>query len=110
METKPRRLALYRDKAGRVPFEDWLRALRDVRGRAKILARLERVEEGNLGLTRPVGEGVLELKIDFGPGYRVYLGQDGPTLVVLLCGGDKSTQRADILKAIQYWTDYQSRR
>ncbi|MEG4090340.1 type II toxin-antitoxin system RelE/ParE family toxin [Microcoleus sp. Pol12B4] len=71
--------------------------------------RLDRVRLGNLGNSKSVGEGVCELKIDFGPGYRVYFGQLGSTIVLLLCGGDKSTQEQDIRKAKEYWKEYGER-
>ena len=77
-------------------FASWLRGLRDRLGRAKILARIDRLQEGNPGKTRSVGGGVVEMKIDFGPGYRVYYIQRGELLILLLCGGDKSTQTNDI--------------
>ena len=80
-------------------FADWLTRLRDRQGRAKILARIDRLEDGNPGVIRSVGSGVMEIKIDFGPGYRVYYIQRGKILVVLLCGGDKSTQERDIKRA-----------
>jgi putative addiction module killer protein len=80
-------------------FAAWLSGLRDRRGRAKILARIDRLEEGNPGKTRSVGAGVVEMKIDFGPGYRVYFVQRGEVVIVLLCGGDKSTQDNDIKRA-----------
>jgi putative addiction module killer protein len=73
---------------------------------SRVMARLERVELGNLGDHRGVGDGVFELKIDFGPGYRVYFGLDGSELVVLLIGGAKKTQRRDIEIAKQYWRNY----
>jgi putative addiction module killer protein len=82
-----------------IEFVDWLNHLRDRRGRARILARIQRLEEGNPGQTRGVGSGVFEMKIDVGPGYRVYCTQRGQVLVVLLCGGDKSTQEKDIQRA-----------
>lgn len=97
---------LYRPRSGRCPFEKWLESLGDRRGRAKIRARIARVRAGNLGDCRSVGGGVFELKIDFGPGYRVYFGEAGPAIVILLCGGDKSTQREDIKTAHRYWADY----
>lgn len=76
---------------------------------ARILARLTRVRQGNLGDCKTVGEGVSELRVDYGPGYRVYLGQQGRTLVVLLCGGDKRTQDRDIRLAKQYWREFKDR-
>jgi len=80
-------------------FADWLGGLRDKQGRAKILARIDRLEDGNPGKTRSVGAGIVEMKIDFGPGYRVYYIQRGKLLILLLCGGDKSTQENDIKRA-----------
>ena len=80
-------------------FAVWLSGLRDTQGRAKILARIDRPEDGNPGKTKSVGAGVVEMKIDFGPGYRVYYVQRGQLLVLLLCGGDKSTQTNDIKRA-----------
>ena len=83
-------------------FRQWLSSLKDRQGRARILVRLERIEEGNFGDVQPVGEGVSEVRLHFGPGYRLYFlqEQDG-SVVVLLAGGDKSTQAADIKKAKQ---------
>ncbi|PZA09520.1 type II toxin-antitoxin system RelE/ParE family toxin [Rhodopseudomonas palustris] len=80
-------------------FERWLRNLRDRRARIRILLRLDRLELGNPGDVAPVGEGVSELRIHYGPGYRVYFVERGATVVVLLCGGDKSSQAADIAAA-----------
>ena len=80
-------------------FRKWLTGLRDERARARILKRLERAAGGNLGDAAPVGEGVSEMRIFYGPGYRVYFVQRGEELIVLLCGGDKSTQSADIEEA-----------
>jgi putative addiction module killer protein len=82
-------------------FVRWLEGLRDLRGRAKVLARIERLIGGNPGDTKPVGSGVSELRINFGPGYRVYYLQKGITLIILLAGGDKSSQSKDIQTAIQ---------
>ena len=82
-------------------FAKWLDALRDLRGRARILARIERLATGHEGDVKPVGEGVSEMRIDHGPGYRVYFQQRGKSLVILLAGGDKSTQAADIRTAIR---------
>ena len=80
-------------------FVDWLDNLRDSRAKARIIARLDRMEKGNFGDVRPVGGGVNELRINYGPGYRVYFVRRGPVVVILLCGGDKKTQYADIAKA-----------
>jgi putative addiction module killer protein len=80
-------------------FKRWLKALRDVKAKAKILARIRRLEDGNEGDSAPVGEGISELRIHYGPGYRVYYKRAGTTLILLLCGGDKSTQTKDISKA-----------
>lgn len=110
MEVQPRDIQQYKIPDGKIPFSEWLESLRDFKGKAKIVKRLERVSEGNLGDARSLGEGVWEFKIDFGPGYRVYFGQVETTIVLLLCGGDKSTQEQDISKAKKYWTEYRSRK
>ncbi|MFL6203336.1 MAG: type II toxin-antitoxin system RelE/ParE family toxin [Thermoanaerobaculia bacterium] len=81
-------------------FAEWLDGLRDLRARARIQARIERLAMGNPGDVRPVGEGVSELRIDHGPGYRVYYTKRGQELIVLLAGGDKSTQAEDIQTAL----------
>ena len=80
-------------------FATWLAGLRDERARARILKRLDRAGQGNLGDVAPVGGGVSEMRIFHGPGYRLYFIQRGAELIVLLCGGDKATQRADIEEA-----------
>lgn len=82
-------------------FDHWLRRLKDRQGRLRILARLDRLAAGNFGDVKPVGGGVMELRLAFGPGYRVYLTRRGNQLVLLLCGGDKSSQSDDIIKARQ---------
>ena len=106
MAVQPREIRRYVKPDGRVPFAEWFDALRDTRAKVKIDTRLERVKLGNLGDYRSVGEGVFELRIDYGPGYRVYFGQIGLTIVLLLCGGDKSTQNPDIRTSLEYWTEY----
>ncbi|MGI2902504.1 type II toxin-antitoxin system RelE/ParE family toxin [Tolypothrix sp. VBCCA 56010] len=108
MEAQPRDIQRYVTFDDRVPFDEWFDSLRDKKAKNKVEARLERVKLGNLGEYRSLKEGVCELKIDYGPGYRIYFGQIGTTIVLLLCGGDKSTQDQDILKAIEYWKDYRS--
>lgn len=80
-------------------FVDWMKSLRDTRARARILERLVRVSQGNLGDVAAVGDGVSELRIHYGPGYRVYFVRRGETVILLLCGGDKSTQKRDIAAA-----------
>jgi putative addiction module killer protein len=109
VDLKPTAVLVYRTREGRLPFDEWLRELRDANAVARILARIGRVRRGYLGDCKPVGEGVSELRIDYGPGYRVFFGQTRRTLVILLCGGDKRTQERDIRTAQQYWTDYQQR-
>ena len=102
-------LRLYQTAAGKRPFFDWLQALSDRHARARIDARLARVLGGNFGDVEPVGEGVLELRIDWGPGYRVYFARLGQVIVLLLCGGDKRTQRKDIRRAKAYFEDFKAR-
>ena len=82
-------------------YARWLDGLRDVRARARVLVRVERLVAGNPGDVKPVGEGVSELRIDYGPGYRVYFKKQGRTIVVLLAGGDKRTQSQDIETALR---------
>ena len=82
-------------------FAQWLDALSDLRARARIQARIERLAMGNSGDVRPVGEGVSELRIDYGPGYRVYFKKRGRALIVLLAGGDKNSQSRDIRTALR---------
>jgi putative addiction module killer protein len=82
-------------------FDDWVRGLADRKAKARVLARLEAVKLGNLGDVKSVGGGVRELRIHVGPGYRVYVAQRGKVILLLLCGGDKSTQVRDIAKALR---------
>ena len=82
-------------------FANWFESLRDERAKARVLARVRRLSLGNFGDVKPLGGGLSELRIDYGPGYRLYLSRTGPTLVLLLAGGDKSRQRADIVGARQ---------
>jgi putative addiction module killer protein len=105
LQPKPRHVLHYLS-GGRDLFGEWLDGLGDRTGRAVILKRIDRVETGNFGDFRPVGGGVFEIRIHFGPGYRVYFGVDGPKIVLLLCGGDKATQRSDIRGAHELWEEY----
>ncbi len=109
MDATPKEVIAYRTEDGRVPFEKWLESISDRKAVARVLVRLARVRQGNLGDVRAVGGGVLELRVAYGPGYRVYFGQQGRAIVVLLCGGDKRTQDRDIRLAKEYWRDYEAR-
>jgi putative addiction module killer protein len=94
---------------GKSPFEQWYSGL-DTAAGAKVAVALARLEQGNLSNVKPVGEGVLEYRIDWGPGYRVYFGRDGEVLVILLTGGTKKRQQRDIDTAKTMWDDYKRRR
>jgi putative addiction module killer protein len=95
---------------GRDLIADWLRKLRDMQAKTAIIRRLNRLEQGNFGDFKPCREGVYELRIDVGPGYRVYYAQAGKTVVLLLTGGTKRTQDADITRACECWRDWQTRK
>ncbi len=100
----------YQTEDKRSPYRDWLASLRDREARVRVRARINRVRVGNFGDSRTVGGGVNELRIDYGPGYRIYFGREGSAVVLLLCGGDKRTQSRDIAQAQVYWAEYQRRR
>ena len=87
----------------------WLESLKDLRAKAQIQARMVRVAAGNFGDCKPLRDGVQERRIDYGPGYRVYLSRQGPILVLLLCGGDKADQSRDIERASDYLNDWKER-
>jgi putative addiction module killer protein len=99
----------YVARDGRSPFEDWFAGL-DAAAAAKVAVVLARLEQGNYSSVKPVGEGVLEHRIDWGPGYRIYFGRDGDRLVILLTGGTKKRQQRDIASAKAFWADYRQRR
>ncbi len=107
--TQPREVKRYITLEGKIPILEWLVSLRDLRTKSKINQRLDRLSLGNLGDCKFVGDGVYELRIDYGSGYRIYFGQFGSVVILLLCGGDKSTQNRDIRKAKEYWRDYEQR-
>jgi putative addiction module killer protein len=109
MEPFPCVLEYYIADTGNIPFKDWLESLKDIQARAKIRVALDRIRMGNFGHVRSVGEGIHELKIDYGPGYRVYYASAGKTIVLLLLGGDKSSQSKDIVRAKEYWKDFKRR-
>ena len=100
----------YVTEEGTIPFRKWLDDLKDISARARVRVRLNRIRLGNFGDCKSVGEGVSELRVKHGPGYRVYFGRSGNTVVILLCGGDKKTQSKDIRTAQRYWADYQRRK
>jgi putative addiction module killer protein len=108
-ENKTMEILQYVKEDGSAPFAQWLSTLRDLQAKTAIRRRIDRFEAGNSGNTRALRGGVSELKIDLGPGYRVYFAQHGKIIVLLLCGGDKGTQDADIAKAVSYWEDWKTR-
>jgi putative addiction module killer protein len=99
----------YLDEKDESPFAHWLNGLNSIAA-AKVATALYRMEQGNLSSVEGVGHGVFEFKINFGPGYRVYFGKDGETLIILLGGGSKKKQQADILAAHACWVDYKKRK
>lgn len=103
------REVLHCEVDGKDLFEDWFDSLKDRAGQAAILRRIERAKDGNFGDHRFVGGGVWEMRVDFGPGYRLYYGEDGPRLVLLLWGGDKGSQVKDIRTARTLWAHYERR-
>ncbi|NOT58668.1 MAG: type II toxin-antitoxin system RelE/ParE family toxin [Acidobacteria bacterium] len=109
MNTQPKEIKYYQTQEGDSPFRDWFDSLKDPAAQMRIDARLVRLRSGNPGDIKSVGGGVSELRINYGPGYRVYVAMAGTTLVILLCAGDKRTQAVDIKRAKKYWTDYQQR-
>ena len=106
--TTPKRVIVYANDNAKEPFTEWIYGLRDVMGRKRILARVSRLQQGNYGDCEPVGDGVSELRMFFGSGYRVYFGEHGNDIVVLLYGGDKGSQNKDIQQAKAYWKEYSS--
>jgi putative addiction module killer protein len=102
-------LVQYQTDAGVCPFADWFENL-EVSAALKVRTALARIEAGNFGDTKPVGGGVLERRIDWGPGYRLYFGREDRGVVVLLAGGTKKRQQADIERAKEYWAEYRRRR
>ena len=102
-----KQVVVYQTENGKEPFNEWLDSLKDTKTVARIISRLGRVELGNYGDAKSVGEGVKELRYTFGAGYRVYFAEVDNTIVLLLCGGHKSSQKRDIKTARRYWQDYQ---
>ena len=110
MQARPRNVQVYVTSSGAVPFDDWMKDLKDFIGGAAIDARIGLLRRGSLGHKyEDVGNGLIELKVDTGPGYRIYIADDGRNSL-LLCAGSKRTQKQDIKKARTYWADYKERR
>ncbi|MDP5008217.1 MAG: type II toxin-antitoxin system RelE/ParE family toxin [Glaciimonas sp.] len=99
----------YQREDGREPFTDWLSAMRDKVAQSRIRIRLRQVEAGNFGDCETVGDGVIELRIHIGAGYRVYCGRHGKAVVILLSGGDKRSQQSDIKQAKTLWAEWKQR-
>ena len=102
-------IEIYETPTGKRPFEIWIKGIKEIHTRAKILTRLDRLKLGNFGDCTTLQEGVCELRIHYGPGIRIYYGKIGSKVILLLCGGDKRSQNRDIAKAKEYLTDYQSK-
>ena len=105
-EAKPKQIVVHMDDKGNEPYLDWLNQLKDIRTQNRIAQRVERMASGNYGDFKSLKDGVFELRFTFGAGYRVYFGEEGDTVVILLFGGDKSTQHKDIEKAKKIWKEY----
>lgn len=105
-EIVPKNVVIYADEQGAEPYTVWLDGLKDQKTRERIRVRIRRLESGLYGDCEPVGDGVSELRLFFGSGYRVYFGEDKGNIVILLCGGDKDTQGRDIEKAKELWKEH----
>jgi putative addiction module killer protein len=106
MDAVPRTVRLYVTDSGVSPFEEWFDQLADARAQQRVLARITRLRLGNPGDWKALGAGLFELRVDYGPGYRVYFGQQGKVTVILVGGGTKTTQERDIKQARDYWYEY----
>lgn len=109
MEWNERQIRSYLTPEGKTPFEDWLTHLKDRMGRVQIKRRIDRLRLGNFGDCKAIGDGVFELRVRFGPGYRVYFAEHKKTIVILLHGGHKNTQDQDIKRAKSYWKELKAR-
>jgi putative addiction module killer protein len=106
LESRSWEVEIYTTSSGESPFQEWTDNLKDSGGAARIAARVDRLPEGNWGDFKFIGEGVFELRIDAGPGYRIYFAKHENRVILLLCGGDKGSQKRDIAQAIGYWKEY----
>ncbi len=104
--TNSKTVLIYQDENGAEPFTKWLHGLKDGSARRRILIRLRRLEQGNIGDCKPVGEGLSEMRLFFGSGYRIYFGEGDHNIVIILNGGNKASQQSDIKKAKAFWKDY----
>jgi putative addiction module killer protein len=102
------KVKIYQNKRGQKPYSNWLKKLKDKKAQQKIDVRIAQLRLGHLGDFKSLGSGLLELRIHFGPGYRIYCGKEGQEIIILLSAGDKSTQQKDINKAHIYWEDYKN--
>lgn len=103
---QPREIEVYETPNGQAPFTEWFASIQDTKTQTRIRGRLDRLEKGSFGDCESVGSGVFELRLHFGPGYRIYFGEVDRTIILLLCGGDKSTQTRDIQRAKTYWLEH----
>ncbi|SDX03873.1 type II toxin-antitoxin system RelE/ParE family toxin [Nitrosomonas communis] len=103
-----KQIIIYADENGHEPYRSWIDGLKDKKSQQRIRTRIRRLGEGLYGDCNSVGEGISELRMFFGSGYRVYFGEDADNIVVLLCGGDKDSQSRDIKNAKEYWKDYKN--
>ncbi len=106
MDIQEWELFYYQTGNHKIPFKEWFESIRDVNAKAVIDAKIRRLSSGNFGNCKSVGSGVMELKIDYGPGHRVYFARAGRQIILLLCGGDKGTQKQDIQTAHAFWQSY----
>jgi len=108
-QAREKEIVIYADRNGFRPWVEWLAHVKDQTARARILVRIKRLKQGNYGDCKSIGEGVFELRLFFGPGYRVYFGELEGHIVLLLCGGDKTSQAKDIKQAVALWREYHDR-
>ena len=102
-------IRVYVSRDGKKPFVAWIKKLRDQRARDRIHNQIDRLRLGNTGDFKSIGNGIYELRIHYGPGYRIYFGQTGKQIILLLCGGNKASQQQDVNRAKQYWQEYRRR-
>jgi len=105
-EKESKEIIIYVDENDNEPYSEWIKGIKDQATFNRIIKRIVRLQAGHYGDYASVGEGVFELRLFFGSGYRIYFGEDGDDIVILLCGGDKDSQKKDIPTAKKYWKDY----